>query len=72
MKDNLGQLGDFHDTYNQEFKKIIQSKLNYSDPAFETNQKIQESRIRALEKELSSIHTLEQQVSIAQIMKFVP
>ena len=63
LENNLSQLGDFHDTYDQEFKKLVQTKLNYSDPAFETNQKIQESRIRALEKEISSIQTLEQKVS---------
>ena len=62
MKSSLQSLGEFHDSYSQELQKALQTNLDYSDPVFQTNQEIQESRIRALEKQVSEIELLKMKV----------
>ena len=62
MISSLQSLGEFHDSYSQELQKALQTNLDYSDPVFQTNQEIQESRIRALEKQVSEIELLKMKV----------
>ena len=62
MKSSLQSLGEFHDSYSQELQKALQSNLDYSDPVFQTNQEIQESRIKALESQVSEIEILKMKV----------
>lgn len=62
MKSSLQALGEFHDSYSQELQKALQTNLDYSDPVFQTNQEIQESRIKALEKQVSEIELLKMKV----------
>ena len=62
MKSSLQSLGEFHDSYSQELQKALQSNLDYSDPVFQSNQEIQESRIKALESQVSEIELLKMKV----------
>ena len=62
MKSSLQALGEFHDSYSQELQKALQTNLDYSDPVFQTNQEIQESRIKALEQQVSEIELLKMKV----------
>jgi len=62
MISSLQSLGEFHDSYSQELQKALQTNLDYSDPVFQTNQEIQESRIRALEQQVSEIELLKMKV----------
>jgi hypothetical protein len=58
LKANIDRLGSFHDNYNKELHRIIQQNLNVNDSAYEANQEIQESRVRALESQLSELESL--------------
>ena len=54
----INKLGEFHDNYQKELESILKRKYNLSQDSFELNEKIQESRIKKLNKDLSEINTL--------------
>lgn len=62
LKANIDRLGSFHNNYNKELHRIIQQNLNVNDSAYEANQEIQESRVRALESQLSELESLNRKV----------
>jgi hypothetical protein len=62
MKSSLQAMGDFHDSYSQELQRLLQNQLNYTDPAFQARQEIQESRIKSLENEISQVEVLRAKV----------
>lgn len=62
LKANIDRLGKFHNNYNEELHRIIQQNLNVNDSAYEVNQEIQESRVRALERQLSELESLNRTV----------
>ena len=62
LKANIDRLGSFHNNYNKELHRIIQQNLNVNDSAYEANQEIQESRVRALESQLRELERLNRKV----------
>jgi predicted nucleic acid-binding Zn-ribbon protein len=62
FKQNINAFGNFHDTYSKDLQRILQEKLNYTDPAFESKQEIQNSRMRQIESDLSNIEILKTRV----------
>ena len=63
LKQNLEELGSFHDNYSKELQKILQERLNFIDPAFDTNQEIQSNRLKEIEKSLSEIEIKQMKLS---------
>ena len=46
FKQNLNAFGEFHDNYSQELQRVLQKRLDYTDPAFKSRQEIQNNQFR--------------------------
>jgi hypothetical protein len=59
----INRLGEFHDNYQKELESILKRKYNLSQDSFDLNEKVQESRINKLKKELGEINTLKKKIT---------
>jgi len=62
FKQNLNAFGEFHDNYSQELQRVLQKRLDYTDPAFKSRQEIQNNRMKHIEEDLSTIELLKMKV----------
>ena len=67
--EGINKLGEFHDNYQKELESILKRKYNLSQDSFDLNEKIQESRIKKLNKELEEINILKKKLLVLKIMK---
>lgn len=61
--EGIQKLGEFHDNYQKELESILKRKYNLSQDAFDINEKIQNSRIQKLNKELEQITFLKKKIT---------
>lgn len=59
----INNLGQFHDNYQKELESILKRKYNLSQDSFELNEKVQESRIKKLNKDLEQINSLKKKIT---------
>ena len=64
---NFDKIGEFHDNYSSQLQKLLQQKYDFSNNAFKSNHEIQQSRVRALEEEISKIQLLNEKVENKKI-----
>ena len=62
IRANLNSLGDLQNNYSAELKSLLQKEINQSDPVFDVHQKVQESRIADLERQISEIERLRNRI----------
>ena len=55
---NLSNIGEFHDAYSSELQKLLKQKYDFNNKTFTANQEIQQSRVRALEEEISKLQKM--------------
>ena len=59
IRANLNSLGDLQNNYSAELKSLLQKEINQSDPVFDVHQKVQESRITDLERQIARLSDYE-------------
>jgi hypothetical protein len=62
FKQNLDAFGEFHSNYNQELQRVLQKRLDYTDPAFNSRQEIQNNRMKYIEEDLNKIELLKMKI----------